>query len=69
MKRIRDQKKIKIEIKMQEEFKESEREIDSFVPFPTYIYECKTRGHGNTEQKREAANIARSKNSKTLLIA
>ena len=34
-----------------------------------YIYECKTRGHGNTEQKREAANIARSKNSKTLLIA
>ena len=34
-----------------------------------YIYECKTRGHGNTEQKREAANIARSKNSKTLVIA
>ena len=23
----------------------------------TYIYECKTRGHGNTEQKREASNI------------
>ena len=33
-----------------------------------YIYECKTRGHGNTEQKREDANIARSKNSKTILI-
>ena len=35
----------------------------------TYIYECKTRGHGNTKQKREASNIARSKNTKTLLIA
>ena len=38
MKSIRDQKKkFKIEIKMQEEFKESEREIESFVPFPIYI--------------------------------
>ena len=35
----------------------------------TYIYECKTRGHGNIEQKREASNTARSKNTKTLLIA
>ena len=36
-----------------------------------YIYECKTRGHGNTQQKREAANIVRSKNTqkKKLLIA
>ena len=58
----------------------SEIYISHFLLIPGLIFsgktflecaglECKTRGHGNTEQKREAANIARSKNSKTLLIA
>ena len=58
----------------------SEIYISHFLLIPGLIFsgktflecaglECKTRGHGNTEQKREDANIARSKNSKTLLIA
>ena len=58
----------------------SEIYISHFLLIPGLIFsgktflecaglECKTRGHGNTEQKREAANIARSKNSKTLLMA
>ena len=58
----------------------SEIYISHFLLIPGLIFsgktflecaglECKTRGHGNTAQKREAANIARSKNSKTLLIA